>query len=117
MKAYRVADFSFIYDLCAPPCCADNGGHAIDPKARFWILLMEVFVQNRLRGALRGETQLQHSAQVVLLTETDEHGAGCGGDRLSRRRFSGNNVAERIFDEILRQIRGKRSDRRSNRRV
>ena len=31
-KVDRAVDFSFIYDLCAPLYCADNGRPAIDPE-------------------------------------------------------------------------------------
>ena len=31
-KVDRVVDFSFIYDICAPLYCADNGRPAIDPE-------------------------------------------------------------------------------------
>ena len=34
-KADRVVDFSFIYELCAPLYCADNGRPAIDPEILF----------------------------------------------------------------------------------
>ena len=31
-KVVRAVDFSFIYELCAPLYCADNGRPAIDPE-------------------------------------------------------------------------------------
>ena len=31
-KVDRAVDFSFIYELCAPLYCADNGRPAIDPE-------------------------------------------------------------------------------------
>ena len=38
-KVDRAVDFSFIYDLCAPLYCADNGRPAIDPEVLFRMLL------------------------------------------------------------------------------
>ena len=39
-KVDRAVDFSFIYDLCAPLYCADNGRPAIDPEILFRMLLV-----------------------------------------------------------------------------
>ena len=39
-KVDRAVDFSFIYDLCAPLYCADNGRPAIDPEMLFRMLLV-----------------------------------------------------------------------------
>ena len=58
----RAVDFSFIYDLCAPPLyCADNGRPAIDPEILFRMLL--VTLRDQVRGAAG---QLQHRLQVVF---------------------------------------------------
>ena len=39
-KVDRAVDFSFIYDLCAPLYCADNGRPAIDPEILFRMLFV-----------------------------------------------------------------------------
>jgi len=39
-KVDRAVDFSFIYELCAPLYCADNGRPAIDPEILFRMLLV-----------------------------------------------------------------------------
>ena len=39
-KVDRAVDFSFIYELCAPLYCADNGRPAIDPEVLFRMLLV-----------------------------------------------------------------------------
>ena len=39
-KVDKAVDFSFIYDLCAPLYCADNGRPAIDPEILFRMLLV-----------------------------------------------------------------------------
>ena len=36
----EAVDFSFIYDLCAPLYCADNGRPAIDPEVIFRMLIV-----------------------------------------------------------------------------
>ena len=43
-KVDRAVDFSFIYDLCAPLYCADNGRPAIDPEILFRMLLVDNFL-------------------------------------------------------------------------
>ena len=67
-KVDRAVDFSFIYDLCAPLYCADNGRPAIDPEILF-------------RGAAGGRDQLQHRVQMVLRTGFDTEGAGRDDDQ------------------------------------
>lgn len=39
-KVDRAVDFSFIYELCAPLYCADNGRPAADPEILFRMLLV-----------------------------------------------------------------------------
>ena len=80
-KVDRAVDFSFIYDLCAPLYCADNGRPAIDPEILFRMLLVGVPVRDQVRGAAGGRDQLQHRLQVVLRTGFDRQGAGHDDDQ------------------------------------
>ena len=103
-KVDRAVDFSFIYDLCAPLFCADNGRPAIDPEILFRMLLV-----GYLYG-IKSETRLEEEINYNIaykwfcgldLTEKAPDATTISQNR--RRRFRDNNIAEQIFNEILRQ--------------
>ena len=103
-KVDRAVDFSFIYELCAPLYCADNGRPAIDPEILFRMLLV-----GYLYG-IKSETRLEEEINYNVaykwfcgldLTEKAPDATTISQNR--RRRFRDNNIPEQIFNEILRQ--------------
>ena len=103
-KVDRAVDFSFIYELCAPLYCADNGRPAIDPEVLFRMLLV-----GYLYG-IKSETRLEEEINYNIaykwfcgleLTEKAPDATTISQNR--RRRFRDNNIPEQIFNEILRQ--------------
>ena len=100
----RAIDFSFIYKLCEPLYCLDNGRPAIDPE-----LLFRMIFIGYLYG-VKSERRLEEEVNYNLaykwfcglgLTEKAPDATTLSANR--KRRFRDNNIAEQIFDEILRQ--------------
>jgi transposase len=103
-KVDEVVDFSFIYELCAPLYCADNGRPAIDPEILFRMLLVGYLYGIRSERRLEEEVNLNVAYKWFCklgLTERAPDHATFTANR--QRRFRDNNIAEKIFDEILRQ--------------
>ena len=103
-KVDRVVDFSFIYDLCAPLYCADNGRPAIDPEILFRMLLVGYLYG--IKSEVRLEEEINYNIAYkwfcgLDLTEKAPDATTISQNR--RRRFRDNNIAEQIFNEILRQ--------------
>lgn len=105
-KIARSIDFSFITKLCAPLYCPDNGRPAIDPEVLFRMLFV-----GYLYG-IRSERRLEEEINYNLaykwfcglgLLEKAPDATTISVNR--KRRFRGNNIAEQIFDEILRQAK------------
>ena len=76
----RAVDFSFIYDLCAPLYCSDNGagdrpGGAVPNAAG------RGSVRDQVQEAVGGRDQLQHRVQVVLRAGLNRQGTGRDGDQ------------------------------------
>ena len=100
----EAVDFSFIHDLCAPLYCENNGRPAIDPEVLFRMLMV-----GYLYG-IKSETRLEEEINYNMaykwfcglgLTEKAPDATTISQNR--RRRFRDNNIAEKIFNEILRQ--------------
>lgn len=100
----RAIDFSFIHKLCEPLYCPDNGRPAVDPE-----LLFRMIFIGYLYG-VKSERRLEEEMNYNLaykwfrgleLTEKAPDATTLSANR--RRRFRDNNIAEQIFDEILRQ--------------
>ena len=100
----RSVDFSFIHELCRPLYSADNGRPAIDPE-----LLFRMMFVGYLYG-VKSERRLEEEVNYNLaykwfcglgLTEKAPDATTLSVNR--KRRFRDNDIAERIFDEILRQ--------------
>ena len=103
-KVDRVVDFSFIYDICAPLYCADNGRPAIDPETLFRMLLVGYLYG--IKSEARLEEEINYNIAYkwfcgLELTEKAPDATTISQNR--RRRFRDNNIAEQIFNEILRQ--------------
>jgi transposase len=100
----RAVDFSFIHKLCEPLYCLDNGRPAIDPE-----LLFRMIFIGYLYG-VKSECRLEEEVNYNLaykwfcglgITQKAPDATTLSANR--RRRFRDNNIAEQIFDEILRQ--------------
>ena len=103
-KVDRVVDFSFIYKLCAPLYCADNGRPAIDPEILFRMLLVGYLYG--IKSEARLEEEINYNIAYkwfcgLELTEKAPDATTISQNR--RRRFRDNNIPEQIFNEILRQ--------------
>ena len=100
----EAVDFSFIYDLCAPLYCADNGRPAIDPEVIFRMLIVGYLYGIKSEARLEEEINYNMAYKWFCglgLTEKAPDATTISQDR--RRRFRDNNIAEEIFNEILRQ--------------
>ena len=97
-------DFSFIHDLCAPLYCADNGRPAIDPEVIFRMLIVGYLYGIKSEARLEEEINYNMAYKWFCglgLTEKAPDATTISQNR--RRRFRDNNIAEEIFNEILRQ--------------
>lgn len=100
----EAVDFSFIYDLCAPLYCADNGRPAIDPEVIFRMLIVGYLYGIKSEARLEEEINYNMAYKWFCglgLTEKAPDATTISQDR--HRRFRDNNIAEEIFNEILRQ--------------
>ena len=103
-KIDQAIDFRFIYDICAPLYCADNGRPAIDPEILFRMLFVGYLYGIRSEVRLCEEVQDNVAYRWFCglgLTEKVPDHATISANR--QRRFRNNNIAEQIFNEILRQ--------------
>lgn len=107
-KIKAAVDFNFIHDLCKDLYCLDNGRPAVSPVTLFMILFL-----GYLYG-IKSETKLCQMVNENIafkwflglkLTERGPDHATISINRV--RRFRDNDIAERIFEEILRQCREK----------
>ena len=100
----RVVDFSFIYDLCAPLYCADNGRPAIDPEILFRMLFVGYLYGIKSERRLEEEVNYNIAYKWFCglgLTEKAPDATTISQNR--RRKFKDNNIAEQIFNGILKQ--------------
>ena len=103
-KVDRAVDFSFIYDLCAPLYCAENGRPAIDPEILFRMLFVGYLYGIKSEARLEEEVNYNIAYKWFCgldLTQKAPDATTISQNR--RRRFRDNNIAEQIFNEILRQ--------------
>ncbi len=107
-KIDQAIDFSFIFDLCAPLYCADNGRPAVDPEILFRMLFVGYLFGIRSEVRLVQEITFNMAYRWFCgfhITEKIPDHATISANR--QRRFQGNNIAEQIFNEILRQAQAK----------
>ena len=89
---------------CAPLYCADNGRPAIDPEVIFRMLIVGYLYGIKSEARLEEEINYNMAYKWFCglgLTEKAPDATTISQDR--RRRFRDNNIAEEIFNEILRQ--------------
>ena len=108
-KVDRAVDFSFIYDLLRAAVLRGQRAARHRPEILFRMLLVGVFVRDQVRGAAGGRDQLQYRLQVVSADwNLTDKAPDATTISQNRRRVSGtNNIAEEIFNEILRQCEAK----------
>lgn len=103
-KIDQSIDFSFIHQLCKPLYCLNNGRPAIDPEILFRMLFVGYLYGIRSERRLEEEINYNMAYKWFCglgLTEKAPDATTISANR--RRRFSDNDIAEKIFDEILRQ--------------
>ena len=103
-KIDQSIDFSFIYKLCAPLYCENNGRPAIDPEILFRMLFVGYLYGVRSERRLEEEINYNIAYKWFCglgLAEKAPDASTISANR--RRRFRDNNIAEQIFDEILKQ--------------
>jgi len=100
----RAVDFSFIHKLCEALYCLDNGRPAIDPELLFRMIFIGYLYG--VKSEIRLEEEVNYNLAYkwfcgLGVTEKAPDATTLSANR--RRRFRDNNIAEQIFDEILRQ--------------
>lgn len=103
-KIDQVIDFSFINEICRPYYCADNGRPAIEPEILFKMLFVGYLFGIRSERRLVQEVAVNVAYRWFLgygLTDKVPDASVIWQNR--RRRFSGTDVPQEIFDEIVRQ--------------
>ena len=103
-KVDAAVDFSFIHDMCKDLYCLDNGRPAIEPELLFKMLLLGYLygIKSEIKLAQAVNENIAFKLFLGLkLTEKGPDHATISANRV--RRFRDNNIAEQIFDEILRQ--------------
>lgn len=103
-KVDKAVDLSFIHELCAPLYCENNGRPAIDPEILFRMLLVGYLYGIKSEARLEEEINYNIAYKWFCglgLTEKAPDATTISQNR--RRRFRDNNIAEEIFNEILRQ--------------
>ena len=103
-KIDKAVDFSFIHDLCKDLYCPDNGRPAIEPELLFRMLflgyLYGIKSEVKLAQAVNENIAFKWFLGLKLTEKGPDH-ATISSNRV--RRFRDNNIAEQIFNEILRQ--------------
>ena len=103
-KVENAVDFSFIHDLCAPLYSANNGRPAIEPEVLFRMLLIGYLYGIKSEARLEEEINYNMAYKWFCgLGLTDKAPDATTISQNRRRRFRDNNIAEQIFNEILRQ--------------
>jgi len=99
-------DFSFIHDLCKDLYCLDNGRPAVEPEVLFKMLtigyLFGIKSETRLAEEIECNVAYRWFLGLGMRDKVPNH-ATISINRV--RRFRDNNIAEKIFDEILRQAK------------
>lgn len=100
----KAVDFSFIHDLCKDLYCPDNGRPAIEPELLFRMLFLGYLYGIKSEVKLAQEVNENIAFKWFLGLKLSEKGPDHATISINRvRRFKDNNIAEKIFDEILKQ--------------
>lgn len=103
-KIDRYVDFSFIDKLCEPLYSKDTGRPAVPPELLFRMLFVGYLYG--VKSEVRLEEEINYNMAYkwfcgLNLNEKAPDATTISQNR--RRRFRDNDIAEKIFDEILRQ--------------
>ncbi|MBQ9855640.1 MAG: transposase, partial [Clostridia bacterium] len=102
-KVKAAVDFSFIHELCKDLYCLDNGRPAVPPEMLFKMLLLGYLYgipsEVKLAEAVNENIAFKWFLGLKLTEKGPDH-ATISMNRV--RRFRDNNIAEKIFNEILR---------------
>ena len=103
-KVDRAVDFSFIHDLCKPLYAENIGRPAVEPELLFRMLLLGYLYgiksEVKLAEAVNENIAFKWFLRLRLTEKGPDH-ATISANRV--RRFRDNDIAEQIFNEILRQ--------------
>ena len=103
-KIEAAVDFSFIHDLCKGLYSENVGRPAVEPELLFRMLflgyLYGIKSETKLADAVNENIAFKWFLGLKLTQKGPDH-ATLSINRV--RRFRDNNIAEQIFDEILRQ--------------
>ena len=103
-KVDQAIDFRFIYRLCAPLYCEDNGRPAIDPEILFRMLFVGYLYGIRSERRLEQELNVNMAYKWFCGLGILEKAPDASTISVNRkRRFRDNDIPEQIFNEILRQ--------------
>ena len=103
-KIRKAIDFSFIYEKTKNLYCPNNGRPAIDPIKLFKILFIGYLFGIRSERQIIQEIQVNVAYRWFLgynLTDKIPDASTISQNR--RRRFNDTDIAQEIFDEIVRQ--------------
>lgn len=108
-KVEQAVDFSFIHDMCKDLYCPDNGRPAIEPELLFRMLFIGYLYGIKSEVKLAQAVNENIAFKWFLGLKLTEKGPDHATISINRvRRFKDNNIAEKIFNEILRQCIEKR---------
>jgi len=103
-KVDAAVDFSFIHDMCKDLYSPDNGRPAIEPEMLFKMLLLGYLYDIKSEVKIAQAVNENIAFKWFLGLKLTEKGPDHATISINRvRRFKDNNIAEQIFDEILRQ--------------
>ena len=103
-KIDEYIDFNFIYDLVEDKYCLDNGRPAIDPVVLFKMILIGYLFGIRSERRLVEEIHHNVAYRWFLgfgLEDKIPDASTISQNR--RRRFTGTDIFEKIFDNIIKQ--------------
>ena len=107
-KVDAAVDFSFIHDMCKDLYCPDNGRPSIDPEMLFKMLLLGYLYGIKSEVKIAEAVNENIAFKWFLGLKLTEKGPDHATISINRvRRFRDNNIAEQIFDEILKQCMDK----------
>lgn len=98
----KYIDFSFIYDLVEDKYCLNNGRPSIDPIMLFKMMLIGYLYGIRSERRLIDEINVNVAYRWFLgLSLTDKVPDYSTLSQNRRRRFTGTDIFEKIFDRIV----------------
>ena len=105
-KIDAAVDFSFIHDLCKDLYSPNIGRPAIEPELLFRMLFIGYLYGIKSETKLAQQVNENIAFKWFLGLKLTEKGPDHATISLNRvRRFRDNNIAEKIFDNILKQCK------------